>query len=163
MIFIISSIQKNNLGLGFEQDLLFKIPADLKRFKDLTLGHPVIMGRRTWESLPEKFRPLPGRINIIITSQRLEVEPLVLTYMSLEEALVEAKKIDSDIGIIGGARIFDEALPYTDTLYLTEIEGEKEADTFFPEFKNDFEEIKREGPFETNGGIKYWFVEYKKK
>ncbi len=163
MIFIISSIQADNRGLGFENDLLFKIPADLKRFKDLTMGHPVIMGRRTWESLPEKFRPLPGRTNIVVTSQRLEVGPLVVISKSVSEAIAEAQKIDKDVAIIGGAGIFAEALPYTDVLYLTEIEAEKEADTFFPEFKNIFEEIKREGPFETSNGIRYWFVEYKKK
>ncbi len=163
MIFIISSIQKDDLGLGFENDLLFKIPADLKRFKDLTMGHPVIMGRRTWESLPEKFRPLPGRTNIVVTSTGLEVGPLVLTCNNLDEAISEAKKIDSEIAVIGGARVFAEALPHADTLYLTEIEGQKEADTYFPEFKNTFEEIRREGPFETSDGIKYWFVEYRKK
>ncbi len=162
MIFIVSSIQKDNLGLGFEQDLLFKIPADLKRFKDLTLGHPVIMGRRTWESLPEKFRPLPGRTNIVVSSQTNNFEGATVC-KTLEEAITAAKQLDSDIGIIGGARIFTEALPHTDILYLTEIEGEKEADTFFPEFKNNFEEINREGPFETDEGIKYWFVDYKKK
>lgn len=163
MIFIISSIQKDDLGLGFENDLLFKIPADLKRFKDLTMGHPVIMGRRTWESLPEKFRPLPGRTNIVVTSTGLEVGPLVLTCKNLDEAISEAKKIDSEIAVIGGARVFAEALPHADTLYLTEIEGQKEADTYFPEFKNTFEKIKSEGPFETSDGIKYWFVEYRKK
>lgn len=162
MIFIISSIQKDTRGLGFENDLLFKIPADLKRFKDLSIGHPVIMGSRTWESLPEKFRPLPGRTNIVVSSQSLVFEGATVC-KSLPEAIAEAKKIDSDIAIIGGARIFAEALPYTDILHLTEIDGEKEADTFFPEFKSIFEEVKREGPFETDEGIKYWFVEYKKK
>ena len=148
--------------MGFENDLLFKISEDLKRFKALTLGHPVIMGRRTWESLPPKFRPLPGRTNIVITSQRLEVEPLVLTCKSVAEAITEAKKIDEEVFITGGARVFAEALPLTDILYLTEIEGEKETDTFFPEFENTFSETKREGPFETDTGIKYWFVEYHK-
>lgn len=162
MIFIVSSIQKDNLGLGFENDLLFKIPADLKRFKDLTLGHPVIMGRRTWESLPEKFRPLPGRTNVVVSSRDEGFDGAVVC-KSLDEALAEAKKIDNDIGIIGGARIFAEALPHANILYLTEIKGEKEADTFFPEFRNDFQEVKRDGPFETDEGIKYWFVEYRKK
>jgi dihydrofolate reductase len=162
MIFIISSIQKDNRGLGFENDLLFKIPADLKRFRDLTTGHPVIMGRRTWESLPLKFRPLPGRTNIVVSSQTEGFEGAIVC-KSVPEAIAEAKKIDSEIGIIGGAGIFTEALPYTDTLYLTEIDAEKEADVFFPEFKNDFIESKREGPFETTEGINYWFVEYKRK
>lgn len=162
MIFIVSSIQKDDLGLGFENDLLFKIPADLKRFKDLTVGHPVVMGRRTWESLPEKFRPLPGRTNIVVSSQTEGFDDAIVC-KSLQEALTEAKKIDGDVAIIGGARIFTESLSHTDILHLTEIENQKEADTFFPEFRNTFEEIKREGPFETPEGIKYWFVDYKKK
>src|SRR5689334_14353407 len=117
MIFIVSSIGANNRGLGFENDLLFKIPADLKRFKDLTMGHPTIMGRRTWESLPPKFRPLPGRTNIVVSSQNQGFDGAIVA-KSLEDAIAEAKKIDTDMSIIGGARIFAEALPYTDVLYL---------------------------------------------
>jgi dihydrofolate reductase len=120
------------------------------------------MGRKTWESLPDKFRPLPGRTNIVVSS-RFEGFTGAEVHKTLEEALEAAKRIDKDVSIIGGARIFEEALKFTDTLFLTEIEGKKEADTFFPEFRNDFQEVKNEGPFETPDGIKYWFVEYSKK
>ena len=162
MIFIVSSIQKSNRGLGFENDLLWKIPADLKRFRDLTTGHPTIMGRKTWDSLPAKFRPLPNRTNIVVSSRSEGFEG-ALVFRTLTEAVTEAKKIDSDISIIGGAGIFKEALKFTDNLYLTEIEGTKETDVFFPEFINEFEQVKSEGPFETSDGIKYYFIEYKKK
>lgn len=162
MIKLISSIQKSNRGMGFENDLLFKISEDMKRFKDLTMGHPVIMGRRTWESLPEKFRPLPGRTNIVITTQTENNFSGGIVTSTIEDALEEAKKIDENIFIIGGARAFEEALPYADELILTEIEGEKESDTFFPYFEDKFTESKKEGPFETSDGIRYWFVEYKK-
>ncbi len=162
MIKLISSIQKLDRGMGYENDLLFKISEDMKRFKDLTLGHPVIMGRRTWASLPPKFRPLPGRTNIVITSQTEgDFEGAVLA-QNIESAIEEAKKLDENIFVIGGARTFEEALPYADELILTEIEGEKESDTFFPYFSDKFIETKTEGPFETADGIKYWFVEYKR-
>lgn len=161
MIYIISSIQNSDRGLGYENDLLFKIPADMKRFKDLTMGHPVIMGRRTWQSLPEKFRPLPGRTNIVITSKPLDSDGVIVC-KSVQEAIEIAKKIDEEVYIIGGAGVFNEAINYADVLLLTEIEGSKTSDTFFPPFKNIFIESKNEGPYETTEGIKYWFVEYKK-
>lgn len=163
MISIISSIQKSNRGLGFENDLLFKIPEDLRRFRDLTMGHPVIMGRRTWESLPVKFRPLPGRTNIVITSQEVGTGPEVIICKSVRDAVEAAKKLDSEVAIIGGAMVFREALPYADQLLLTEIEGNKASDTFFPEFEKDFILEKNDGPFETTEGVKYWFNDYKRK
>mgnify|MGYP006321276717 CR=1 FL=1 len=147
MIYIVSSIQKSDRGLGHKNDLLYKIPEDMRRFKDLTLGHPVIMGRRTWESLPPKFRPLPNRTNIVV----------------IEEAIEHGKKLDENVAIIGGARIFEEALPYTDILCLTEIEGHKDADVYFPEYKKDFVEFNRVGPFRSAEGAEYYFVDYKKK
>ncbi len=150
-------------GLGYENDLLFKIPEDLKRFRDLTIGHPVIMGRRTWESLPLKFRPLPGRTNIVITSKDLSASPEVIVCKNVEDAVSEAKKLDKDFAIIGGAMVFNKTLPYTNRLLLTEIEGNKTSDTFFPEFKNDFVLENSAGPFETAEGIKYWFNDYKRK
>lgn len=163
MIHIVSSIQKSDRGMGFKNSLLFQISEDMKRFKGLTTGHPVIMGRRTWESLPPKFRPLPDRANIVITSQTEgDFDGAVLS-PNVEEATEKAKAVNPDIFIIGGTRVFEEALPYADILHLTEIEGGKEADTFFPYFEDKFIEIKRDGPFETSEGIKYWFVDYKRK
>lgn len=162
MITIISSVQKVNLGMGFENDLLWSIPEDLRRFKNLTMGHPIIMGRRTWGSLPEKYRPLPGRQNIVITSQSEFEAPGAIIVSSIEEAVEKAKELDEEIFIIGGARVFEESLHLADRLILTEIEGEKESDTYFPRFDDLFIKKSEEGPFEHEG-IKYWFVNYKKK
>lgn len=162
MITIISSVQKGNLGMGFENDLLWSIPEDLRRFKNLTMGHPIIMGRRTWDSLPEKYRPLPGRQNIVITSQSEFEAPGAIIVSSVEEAIEKAEELDEEIFIIGGARVFEESLHLADRLILTEIEGEKESDTYFPRFDDLFIKESEEGPFEHEG-IKYWFVNYKKK
>ncbi len=162
MIYIVSSIQKRDLGLGQKNDLLFKIPEDMKRFKDLTTGHPVIMGRRTWESLPPKFRPLPNRTNIVVTSLPGNEFPGATVAKTIEDAIEYGKRIDENVAIIGGARIFEEALPYTDILCLTEIDGRKEADVYFPDFRNKFVETNRIGPFRTTDGLEYYFVDYKK-
>lgn len=162
MITIISSVQEGNLGMGFENDLLWSIPEDLRRFKNLTMGHPIIMGRRTWDSLPEKYRPLPGRQNIVITSQSEFEAPGAIIVSSVEEAIEKAEELDEEIFIIGGARVFEESLHLADRLILTEIEGEKESDTYFPRFDDLFIKESEEGPFEHEG-IKYWFVNYKKK
>ena len=163
MIYIVSSIQKSDRGLGHKNDLLYKIPEDMRRFKDLTLGHPVIMGRRTWESLPPKFRPLPNRTNIVVTSLDHGEFPGAFVVKTIEEAIEHGKKLDENVAIIGGARIFEEALPYTDILCLTEIEGHKDADVYFPEYKKDFVEFNRVGPFRSAEGAEYYFVDYKKK
>ena len=112
-------------AIGKNGDLIWKIPQDLKRFKQLTTGHPVIMGRKTWESLPKK--PLPNRRNIIITKNPEYKADGAETMNSIEEAL---KKIaDETSFIIGGAQIYREFLPYASRIYLTVVEGEcPEAD-----------------------------------
>jgi len=115
-----------NRELGRGNELLWHIPEDLKRFKALTLGHPVIMGRKTFESIG---KPLPGRTNLVVSRSAL----------SLEDALAQAKKLDKEeVFIIGGAQIYEQALPYADRLYLTLIEDTKEADAFFPEYEKLF-------------------------
>ena len=148
--------------IGKENQIPWHLPKDLQYFKKTTLGHPVIMGRRTWDSLPEKYRPLPGRQNIVITSQSEFEAPGAIIVSSAEEAIEKTKEIDEEIFIIGGARVFEESLHLADRLILTEIEGEKESDTYFPRFNDLFIKESEEGPFEHEG-IKYWFVEYRKK
>lgn len=115
---LIASIGENN-ELGRGGDLCWHIPEDLRRFKALTLGHPVVMGRKTWESLPR--RPLPGRLNLVVSSSG----------MSLGEAL---EKGGSDAFIIGGAAIYRQTMPMADRLEITRIlASDPEADVFFPE------------------------------
>lgn len=142
---IVVALGKETRAIGNGNKLLWHIPDDMKRFRDITMGHPIIMGRKTYESLPEKYRPLPGRDNIIITRQKdYEAEGAEVSY-SLEEALELARtgadKLDLDtIFIGGGEQIYTLALPYVDKLYLTLIESDNEGDTFFP----DYSEFSRE-------------------
>ena len=129
----IAAIGKNR-ELGFRGKLPWHVPEDLKHFKETTLGRPVIMGRKTFESLGIK-KPLPGRLNIVITRNPDYAAEGALVVSSIEDAIAEARKHDQEeIFIIGGAEIFKLAMHLIDRLYLTVIGGEFEADTFFPEY-----------------------------
>lgn len=147
-------------AIGKDNALLWHIPDDLKRFKALTLGHPVIMGRKTWESLPEKFRPLPSRTNIVITRQAEYAARGATVVNSLEEARAAAARAEGcdEIFIIGGAQLYIQALPYADRLYLTVIEDDKEGDAFFPEFENAFTKRKSEETCNWND-LKYTWLD----
>lgn len=126
-------------AIGKDNALLWRIPDDLKRFKALTLGHPVIMGRKTWESLPERFRPLPGRTNIVVTRQDGYDAAGAVVAHSLEEARAAARAAGSDeIFIIGGAQLYAEALPTADRLYLTRVEDDTEGDAYFAAYEGEF-------------------------
>lgn len=180
MTSIIAAIDEKN-GLGKNNDLLFKIPEDFKRMKELTTGHPIIMGRRTFESIG---RVLPNRTNIIITrDSSFRFEGIVVVH-SLEEGLEKAKnvilseakdlnqKIDSsakpqndisaEVFIFGGGQIFKEAIEkgLVDRLYLTIVEGDFGADTFFPDYSM-FTKVISEESREADG-YKYKFLTLKK-
>ena len=131
-----------------------QIPGDLHHFKELTMGHTVIMGRRTFASIG---RPLPGRENIIVTSTLYEI-PGCIIVRSLAEALELASR--EIIFIIGGQQLYKEALPLAEYLDLTFVDAEPEGDTFFPEVNwNDYEEVSRE---QHAGEPAYTFVTYRK-
>lgn len=132
IISAIAAITEKDRGIGKDNDLLWKIPEDLKRFKEITLGHPIIMGRKNFESIG---RALPKRMNIIITRDpHYHAENCVIVH-SVEEAIAKAKLLDNEeVFIIGGGEIYKQALPYTDRLYLTLIHAEKPADVFFPDY-----------------------------
>lgn len=145
-------------ALGKDNKLLFHIPEDLKRFKKLTSGHPIIMGRKTFESIG---RPLPNRTNIIVTRDMSYKAASCIVSHSLEEAFSIARSGDTDeIFIIGGGQIYSQAIKIADKLYLTVVEGEYEADTFFPEY-SQFKKIVFEQSGETNG-YKYRFLDLEK-
>jgi len=133
MISIIVAIAKKN-AIGKNNDLLWHLPNDLKRFKELTSGHTVIMGRNTWLSLPKK--PLPNRVNIVLSDIKGDEFEGCILVSSLSEAL---KLIlpEEEAFIMGGGMIYKQFLPYADRLYLTKVDAEFEADTFFPEIKMD--------------------------
>jgi len=161
MIAIIAAIDKNN-ALGFENKLLFYLPDDLKRFKALTTGHTVVMGRKTFDSLPKGA--LPNRRNIVLSrSKKLEL-PGAEVYPSLEEALKHCEE-EEQVFIMGGASVYRQALPLADMLFLTEIDAEaKEADVYFPTIdKAVWHEIKRDvRRADDRHPCDYAFVDYKK-
>lgn len=149
-----------NRAIGKDNELLWAIPDDLARFKELTLGHPVIMGRKTWESIPEKFRPLPGRTNIVVTTDSTYKADGAILAQSFPEALSRARDGEGadEIFAIGGQRIFECALPFAHRLYLTLIDDEKEGDSFLPAYEHEFSrEIKREER-EWNG-LRYAWID----
>ena len=121
----------NNWGIGFNGDLLEHIPEDLKYFKALTTGHTVVMGRKTWESLPQK--PLPNRTNIIISNQgNLILENKAIRF-KLEDLLLGITDFEEDVFVIGGGQIYKELLPLCDRVYVTKIfKDHDQVDTYFP-------------------------------
>ncbi len=157
----IAAIGKNK-ELGRENSLLWQIPSDLKRFKKITLGHPIIMGYKTFESIG---RALPDRTNIVLTRVKPQEEmESVIFANSPQEALSLAEKADGSkqVFIIGGGQIYKLFLPLTDKLFLTEIDAEAEADVFFPEFENEFKKTK-EGKWQEENGIRFRFCTWEKK
>jgi dihydrofolate reductase len=138
MISIIAGIGKNR-ELGAENKLLWNIPEDLQWFREKTKGHPVIMGRKTHESIG---KPLPNRPNIIITRDTTYRSPGTITATSLEEAINMAKGLDDkEIFIIGGSSVYAQAIDIADRLYLTVVDADFKADTYFPEYKQRFKTI----------------------
>jgi dihydrofolate reductase len=131
-ISIVVAIAEENRAIGRDNKLPWEISSDLKRFKQITSGHPIIMGRKTFESIG---RPLPNRTNIIITRDPLYAAEGCIVVNNLESALQKAKEKDSEeIFIIGGGEIFRLALPYVDRLYLTIVHQNVEGDVFFPDY-----------------------------
>ena len=133
MISIIVAASDNNV-IGKDNKLIWHLPADMKFFKETTTGHCIITGRKNYESIPEKFRPLPNRTNIVITRQENYNAPGAIVVKSIEEAIEKAKQTgDDEIFIIGGAEIFKQSLHLTDKIYFTKIYHFFEGDVFFPE------------------------------
>lgn len=163
-IVIVAAMSKKARAIGKDNALLWHVPADLKRFKSLTIGHPVIMGRKTFESIIDILgKPLPKRTNIVITRNRDYKHEGVTVVGSLEEGIGRAlEENPSEIHIGGGAEIYKEALALTDKLFLTFFEDEKEADTFFPEFEEYFVVSEEHEP-QVHEGVRYQWVDYKKK
>ena len=152
-ISMIAAIASGNRALGKNGDLIYKIPEDLKRFKEITSGHTIIMGRKTFESIG---RPLPNRTNIVITRDpNFSVDGVIVVH-SLDEALEKAQG-DDECFIIGGGQIYQEAIGKADKLYLTVVEGSPDADTYFPEY-SDFKKVVFEKDHEDSS-FKYKFLD----
>ena len=168
MFSIIACISKVHRAIGYQNRLLYAIPSDMTRFRMLTTGHTIIMGRKTFESLPNGA--LPHRRNIVISKTREQIAGCEV-YTSLEEALVARKEAagsketvgskeaaEDECFIIGGASIYEQALPFADKLYLTIVEKEPEhADTFFPEI-NPAEWEVTEKEMRNENGLPFTFL-----
>ena len=163
MIAVIVAMARNG-AIGKDNDLLWHISADLKRFKALTGGHTVLMGRRTYDSLPKK--PLPNRKHLILTSdagypvpeggQRLADVAACQAYFAAHP--------DEDIFIIGGGQVYKQLLPYADRLYLTEVQADFEADTFFPALKAEEWRVQECGEWQTDPrtALRFRYMVYKR-
>jgi dihydrofolate reductase len=161
MISIIVAIAED-YGIGNKNELLWHVPEDLKRFKKLTFGHTIIMGKKTWESLPKK--PLPGRKNIVITDDPHETIEFSITAYSIEDSLSKCGKND-EVFIIGGGSIYRQFMPFADRLYITHIHKQAPADIFFPFIDPDIWEPieKEEHKQDKNNDIPYTYIIYQRK
>jgi dihydrofolate reductase len=145
--------------IGRDNSIPWRIPEDVARFREVTMGHPVVMGRRTWDSIPDRFRPLPGRRNIVVSRNAKWYGNGAERVGSLEEALDVAGPA-SEVFVIGGAEIYAAALPLADQLLLTEIDADFAGDTLFPPIDEAvFEEVERE-PHGSGDGLPFAFVRY---
>ena len=153
-ISLIAAIDEKR-GLGKGNELLWRIPEDLKNFKKMTMGHCVLLGRKTYQSIG---RALPGRTLLVLTKKEsLELPDGVLKVSSVKEALEMARsKGDNELMVAGGAEVYNELLPMAETLYLTRIHGSKEADVFFPTFKNESWELSSETFYPLKGQVPPW-------
>lgn len=153
-ISMISAIARKDRAIGFQNALLWHIPEDFKHFKETTTGHAVIMGENTYKSIG---RPLPNRTNIVLSLDTAFAPEGCVVVRSIEEALEKAKEVEGEeIFIIGGASIYRQFLPYADRLYLTLVEGDFEADTFFPDYGDFTREMARQEC--DNGTFRFVFV-----
>lgn len=153
---MVVALGHNNV-IGKDNGLLWHLPDDLKHFKSVTQGHPVIMGRRTWESLPEKYRPLPGRTNIVVTRDDAYDAPGAQLAHSWPEALELAKNAEGadEICVIGGGELYKTALSDTDRLYLTLVDDPTPGTVYFPDY-SEFTNVISEEPHEENGYRYVW-------
>ena len=130
---VVAMGEKNEIGSG--NQLLWHLPKDLKHFKDLTSGHPIIMGRKTYESIG---KALPNRTNIVVSRKKNWFQEGVLIVGSIKEAVKFAKKIDENIFIIGGGNVYEQTMDIADRLEVTLVKANLEADTYFPKINNKF-------------------------
>lgn len=164
-VVIVAAVGKNTRAIGQGNGLIWHVPEDMKRFKALTLGKPIIMGRKTFESILEILgKPLPRRTNIVVTRQADYVAPEGVKITStLEDAFAEASKENpEEIHIGGGAELYRQALPYTDKLFITWFDSDAAGDTFFPEFENEFEVVNKH-PTQQHEALEYQWVDYQRK
>jgi dihydrofolate reductase len=142
---IIVAVAENDV-IGKDNTLIWNLPADMKFFKEKTKGHVIITGRKNYESIPEKFRPLPDRTNIVITRQTDYKAPGAIVVASIEAAIQYVKQhhANEEVFIIGGAEIYKQTINLCDKIYLTRIHHSFEGDAFFPELTTDWKLVHQE-------------------
>lgn len=146
--------------IGKDGVMPWHLPEDLAHFKRVTQGHPVIMGRKTWDSIPPRFRPLPGRTNIVVTRQPDWNQNGALRASSLREALQKCENSEH-VWVIGGAQIYAQAMPLADTVVVTEIDAEFNGDAFAPSLGPEWQQVKREAKLAANG-LRIAFVTWRR-
>lgn len=146
----------DTLLIGRDGDLPWRLPNDLKRFKALTLGHTVLMGRKTWQSLPR--RPLPGRDNRVLSHDAAFIAEGAMVYTDLQKAL--AAPATGELFVIGGASLYALCLPLASRLYITEVAARSSGDTYFPKYnRSNYREIEREEhPADATHAVAYRFL-----
>jgi dihydrofolate reductase len=165
IISFIAALSKNRV-IGKNNDLPWHLPDDMNYFMQTTKAHYVIMGRKNYDSIPEKFRPLPNRTNVVVTRQKKFIAPGCVVVHSLEEGIEQARQgNEQEAFIIGGAEIFKSGFPFSQRLYLTEIAAEVQGDTYFPEWNAaEWKEIsRRHHPMDARHAFAFDFVVYERK
>lgn len=158
---LIAAVGRNG-AIGKDGSMPWQLKADLAHFRRTTLGCPVVMGRKTWDSLPAAFRPLPGRRNVVVTRNAHWQAAGAQAVPSLEEALAQLAGSER-VFVIGGGELYIQALPRADELVLTEIDANFEADTFFPTWdRESFVEMSRDSHV-SEAGWHYHFVSYRRR
>lgn len=154
----------SNWAIGNGNELLNHIPADMKFFKEKTIGNVVVMGRKTFLSFPGP-RALPNRVNIVVTTDESWSAPDVIVCHSLDELFAQLRRYDTNtVYVIGGGSVYEQLLPYCDTAYVTKVDSAKEADTFFPNLDNNSDwELVFAGDEQEHKELKFRFTTYKKK
>lgn len=155
---LIAAVGKNN-ELGKDNELIWHIPEDMKFFKEQTINKKIVLGRKTLESLPGL---LPKRIHLVLTHQKLKETENLKVYNNIDDLLNYLNTLDEEVMVIGGAKIYEEFLPYADKVILTEIEDSSKADTYFPSLKETIWKKEVLSSHEYNG-IKYHHTVYKRK
>lgn len=165
IVSLIAALTRNRV-IGKNNDLPWHLPDDMKYFVATTRGHAVIMGRKNYDSLPPKFKPLPNRLNIVVTHNKSFQAPECTVVNSVNDAFAAAQMhVNPEVFVIGGAEIFRQALPSANRLYLTEIDAVIDGDVFFPEFvNNNWREVsRRKHPADARHPYPFDFVVYHRK
>ena len=165
IISLIAAVATNRV-IGKDKDLVWHLPDDMKFFMKTTINHFVIMGRKSYESIPNNYRPLPNRVNIIVTRQKDYNAPDSIISNTLEEALdYSIAHHQKEVFVIGGGQIFDQSMEIADKLYITEVKASFEGDSYFPELDHDqWDEISRKHhPQDDKHKHAFDFVIYERK